>query len=108
MSDLLTALEREIVEMVARENWPQFQTEALRVLSRENTGAGRYTYVADAQEQPLPDGAYSAQGRMVTLRGVRNGLGFVVEVSSSRINHIEIFTFGNVDWDGNEEEWKIV
>lgn len=104
----LTELEREIMEMVARENWGAFRTDTLSVVRRENTGAGRYTYLADGNEQVLPDGSYSAQGRMVEVRGVRNGLGFVVEVANSRISHIELFTFGNDEWDGSESDWKII
>ena len=41
------------------------------------------------------------------MRGVRNGLDFVIDVSSSRINYIEIVTSGNDQWDGSEEEWRI-
>jgi hypothetical protein len=104
----LTDLEREVIELVARENWPKFRADAVSVLSRENTGAGRYTYLADGHEQALPDGSYSAQGRMIELPGVRNGLGFVVEVSSSRISHIEFFTFGNDEWNGGEQGWKVI
>ncbi|HEY0464258.1 MAG TPA: hypothetical protein VGC79_08620 [Polyangiaceae bacterium] len=104
----LTGLERAIVELVARENWGEFRTDALHVLKRENTGAGRYTYLADGYEQALPDGSYSSQGRMIELLDVRNGLGFVVDVANSRISHIELFTFGNDEWDGSESGWKIV
>ena len=103
-----TDLERAVVEVVARENWGEFRTDALRVVNRENTGAGRYTYLADEREQALTDGSYSAQGRMIELRGVRNGLGFVVEVVNSRISHIELFAFGNDEWDGSESDWKII
>ncbi len=104
----LTDLERAAIDLVARENWPDFQPDALRVLKRENTGAGRYTYLSDEREQVLPDGMYSAQGRMIALPSVSNGMGFVVDVVSSRINYLEIFTFGNNGWDGNEQEWRIV
>jgi hypothetical protein len=104
----LTDLERELLDLVSRENWPQFRTDAIRVLRRENTGAGRYTYFADGHGQDLPDGAYSAQGRMIEMRGVRNGLGFVVEVAGSRLSHLEMFTFGNDEWDGVETDWKIL
>jgi hypothetical protein len=104
----LTELERAIVEVVSRENWNDFRTDELRVLKRENTGAGRFTYLTDARDQALSDGSYSAQGRIVELRGVRNDLGFVVDVSRSRIGHIELFTFGNEKWDGSEADWKIV
>ena len=104
----LTNLERAIVDMVARENWGEFRTDALRVSKRENTGAGRYTTLADGYEQALADGEYSAQGRMIELLGVRNGLGFVVDVTNSRVNHIEPFTFGNDEWNGSENGWKII
>jgi hypothetical protein len=104
----LTELERAIVEVVSRENWSDFRTDDLRVLKRENTGAGRFTYLADRRDQTLADGSYSAQGRLVELPGVRNGLGFIVDISRSRISHIELFTFGNETWDGSEADWKIV
>jgi len=108
VSASLTNLEREVIDLVARENWPDFRTDGLRVTRRENTGAGRFTYLSDAFAQDLPDGSYSAQGRMIELEGVRNGLGFVVAVSSSRLEYIELFTFGNVEWDGVERHWAIV
>jgi hypothetical protein len=104
----LTDLERELLTVVSQENWPGFRGDRLSVLRRENTGAGRYTYIMDGHDQTLPDGSYSAQGRMVALDGVRNGLGFVVDVANSRISHIELFTFGNEEWDGSELGWKIV
>lgn len=108
MKGTLTELEREIVELVARENWPWFRTDGMSVVRRENTGAGRYTYLEDAHQQQLTDGSYSAGGRMVEVAGAPHGLGFVVDVSGSKINYIEFFTFGSEGWDGSEGEWKIV
>lgn len=107
MSGVLTALEREVIRMTAQENWPDFRLDGLRVPKRENTGAGRYTYVEDALAQALPDGSYTAQGRMIEMAGLRNGLGFVVAVVASRVSHIELFTYGNEGWDGVEREWKL-
>lgn len=104
----LTGLEREIVSHVARDNWPGFRLDGLTALTRDHTGAGRYTTIEDSFEQPLPDGSYSAQGKMIEIDGVADGLGFVVNVTSSRISLIEVFTFGPADWDGAESNWKII
>jgi hypothetical protein len=108
MSDTLTSLEKELVERTARENWPGFRIDGLHVIKRENTGAGRYVHLKDDREQDLPDGTYSAEGQMIEMAGVRNGLGFAIDVSASRINYVELFTFGNEDWDGIERQWRIV
>ncbi|HZN94516.1 MAG TPA: hypothetical protein VFB81_17500 [Myxococcales bacterium] len=108
MSTALTALEREVIRLTAAHHWPEFHLDGLGVVSRDNTGAGRYVYLEDSREQRLPDGSYTAPGRMIQMEGVGNGLGFVVEVSASRINHIELFTYGNQGWDGVEREWKIL
>ncbi len=108
MSNALTTLERELVARTAQDNWPGFQTDRLQVIKRENTGAGRYVYLKDDREQDLPDGTYSVEGQMIEMAGVRNGLGFAIDVSASRINYVELFTFGNEDWDGIERQWKVV
>lgn len=94
MSETLTPLERDLVDRTARENWPGFQTDRLEVVRRENTGAGRYVYLRDGREQDLPDGTYSEEGRMIEMVGVPNGLGFAIDISASRINYVELFTFG--------------
>ncbi len=108
MSDSLTPLESELVDRTAQENWPGFQTDRLQVIKRENTGAGRYVYLKDGREQHLPDGTYSAEGRMIEMAEVRNGLGFAIDVSGSRINYVELFTFGTEEWDGVERQWRVV
>ena len=107
MTTPLTALEREIIRLIAAERWPGFRMDGLQATRREDSGAGRYTYVEDACGQVLPDGSYAAQGRMIEMAGLRNGLGFVVEVRSSRISYIELFTYGNERWDGIERNWRI-
>jgi hypothetical protein len=107
MSLALSPLERAIVELVAKENWPGFRVESLRVKKREDTGVGRYVHFEDPSEQVLVDGSYGAQGRVVEMQGIRNGLYFVIEVSSSRIDYLELVTGGDDLWDGVEREWRI-
>lgn len=108
MNESLSALEKAAIALTASEHWPGFIVEGLEVIRRENTGAGRYVYIKDTNDQSLVDGTYSAQFRMIEMDRIRNGLGFVIDVSSSRINYLELFTFGNETWDGVEREWRIV
>ncbi|HMG76426.1 MAG TPA: hypothetical protein VK582_23325 [Pyrinomonadaceae bacterium] len=108
MTEPLTPLERALVELVASENWSGFRTDGLRVKKRENTGVGRYTYLEDQYKQRLPDGTYGAQGKLLEMEGIKNGLAFVVDVSGNSINYEEIATYGDESWDGVERPWRIV
>src|SRR6266702_7516939 len=105
MSAPLTPLESALVKVVASENWCGFRTDGLRAKRRENTGVGRYTYLEDELKQPLPDGTYGAQGRLLEMDGIKNGLAFVVEVSAGSINYLEIAVYGDESWDGVERTW---
>ena len=104
----LTPLERELVELVAAENWDGFRTDGLRVVRRENTGAGRYTYFEDEYKQYLHDGTYGAQGKLLEMDEVKCGLAFVIDVSAGSINYLEIAVYGNESWDGVERAWRLV
>lgn len=108
MTERLTSLERALVEAVAAENWRGFRTDGLRVTRRETTGFGRYTYLEDDYKQELPDGTYTAQGRLIEMEGIRDGLAFVVDVSAGSINYLEIAVYGNQNWDGVERPWALV
>ena len=108
MSSHLSPLEHALIQLVASENWGGFRIDALQVRRRENTGAGRYTYLEDGHRQALPDGTYSSQGKLLQMEGVKDGLAFVVDVSEGLINYLEIAVYGNETWDGVERAWKIV
>lgn len=108
MSSYLSPLEQAVVEVVAQDNWPGFRVDCLRVKRRENTGVGRYVHFEDLGNQVLVDGSYGSRGRIVEMQGIQNGLYFVIEVSSSQIEYLELVTGGNDSWDGIERPWKIV
>ena len=108
MNDQLTPLERTCVDLIASENWPGFRLDGLRVTRRENTGVGCFVHFEDLNGQKLVDGTYGAQGRTVEMDGVRFGLDFVVDVSLSRINYLELVACGDDGWDGVERDWKII
>jgi hypothetical protein len=103
----LSILERTCVELVAAENWPGFRLDGLLVTRREDTGVGRYVYLEDTRGQDLTDGTYGARGRTIQMEGLPLGLDFVVDVSRSRINYLELVTAGD-GWDGSERGWAIV
>lgn len=107
MSDRLSPLELAAVQAVAADNWPHFQVDEIRVLTRENTGAGRFTYLRDLRGQPLPDGTFGAQGKYIEMEGVRFGLTFIIEVDGGRIEYLELAVNGDVGWDGVERTWQI-
>lgn len=107
MSDPLSPLERAVVTLVAEQHWPGYQVDCLRVKSRENTGVGRYVHFDDQCHQPLLDGSYGAEGRVVEMEGIGGPLYFAVEVSASRIDYLELVTGGSDTWDGIERTWKI-
>ena len=108
MNSELTPLERACVELVAKEHWPEFRIDGLRVTKRENTGVGRYVHMEDLHEQHLVDGVYETRERAVEMEGVKLGLDFAIAVQSSRIVHLELVTAGSDGWDGVEREWTIV
>ena len=107
MNTALSPLEHAVVEVIARENWPGFRVDCLRVKKREETGVGRYVHFEDICNQALVDGSYGAQGRVVEMQGIEGGLYFVIEVSSSRIEYLELATGGSDSWDGIERQWRI-
>lgn len=108
MNESMTPLEHAVIALVAAENWPGFLIDGLRVKKRENSGAGRYTYLEDQHKQALIDGIYTAQGKLLEMVGVPSGMAFLIYVSAGLINFIELAVYGNEGWDGIERPWRIV
>ena len=104
----LTPMERSILRLVADRHWPQFDVEQVDAVSRENTGVGRFTYLLDRGDQPIPDQLYGADNHYIQMEGVRDGLFFVVETKDGRVYYIEIVSVGDDTWDGVERAWSFV
>jgi len=66
-----------------------------------------YIELDDEAAQPLPDGTFAAQGRLLEMDGVPSGLAVLADVSGGRINHLELAVYGNEGWDGVERPWRI-
>ena len=108
MDTPLTPLERVLVDMIAAENWNNFRVDGIHAIRRENTGAGRFTYLEDSFGQRLRDGSYTAQGRLLEIEGVRDGLAFVIDVRDGKLRYLELAVYGNEGWDGVERRWRIL
>jgi len=102
----LTPLERTCIELVAGDNWHGFRVDGIRASRRESTGVGRFVHLEDLHHQPLVDGTYGARGATIQMEGLRHGLDFVIDVSSSRINYLELVSSDEA-WDGVERQWRI-
>jgi hypothetical protein len=101
-------MELTCMELIAKQNWPTLRIDGLRVKRREATGVGCYVYFEDSLNQVLADGTYGPEpGRTIEMTGVKFGLDFVVEVSSGRLNYLELVTAGDDGWDGHEREWHV-
>lgn len=108
MSSELTPLERRCLELVFAEHWPGFRVDGIRATKRENTGVGRFTFLADSNHHVLKDGVYETRGHSIEMEGLSLGLDFAVGVLSSRVDHLELVTPGRDGWDGVERPWQLL
>ena len=80
---------------------------SVQVISRENTGAGRYVMV-NHRAGTLQDGYYDLGGRFIEMAGIPNGLMAVALVRKGKLETLEIAVYGGDGWDGQERQWAIV
>lgn len=79
----------------------------VEVISRENTGNGRYVGLRSTGAQPLKDGHYDLGGRYIEIEGVPHGMMAVARAANGRLVEIEIAAYGGYGWDGVERSWSI-
>ncbi len=89
------------------------QIPHLIVTKRELTGVGGYTYFSfDPTTIPPKTDSSSEQiitsNKMAETDSPPSGLGFALDVTAGRINFLEFFTFGDEQWDGSIDKYKIV
>lgn len=80
----------------------------IKVLSRYNTGAGRYVYLAPDALIQCEDQFLDMNGAYIEMEGVKYGLMAVVAVTDRKMENLEIVTYGDCGWDGHERPWKMV
>ena len=83
---------------------------SLKVEHRRNTGVGAYIkFSKDSQTVSIDHG--SAQlgfNGDIYVPGVPSGLGCVIDVDNGKLNHIELFTFGDETWNGSTDGARII
>jgi hypothetical protein len=101
----LTPLESAVLAYVLRAHADLPRMDSLRVLSRENTGAGRYTELA-WPDGPTRDDVVIAPPLLIEMDGVDpSGMSALLFVRPDALT-LELFTFVG-DWDGIERRWNI-
>ncbi|MSP95159.1 MAG: hypothetical protein EXR00_07775 [Alphaproteobacteria bacterium] len=106
LSNLETIILRTFHETYSNLGFPPPENIAVR--RRENTGAGRYVDLASADTLTIEDGYLDLAGRYIRMSGVPNGLMAVVAIQHGKLDQLEIATYGDVSWDGEERTWAII
>jgi len=99
------ALFAEFYALYAESGFPS--PEDISVLSRENTGGGRYVRVTSSSPTSLADGYYDLGGKFIEMQGLPNGLMAVARVLRGGLREMEIAVYGGDYWDGVERAWSI-
>lgn len=109
-SDELSPLEVAIIDVFCMQHGDHgFPTpDRVRVIRRENTGAGRYVDVESDNVVKLDDGYVDLGGKFIQMDGVPHGMMAVAQIKDHRLRQIEIAVYGSFSWDGNENSWSIV
>lgn len=84
----------------------------LRIKNRENTGVGMYVnfdaYIVSNDVNLIePQNTALSNNCNIEIQGLKDGLGYEVDVLDGKINFIEIFTYGEL-WDGKVDNFRIV
>jgi len=110
----LTEFEQSLVQAVLSQH-PSYAAlgdsfSSLEVEQMKKTGVGAYiTFSKDDQavSGELPATELGFDG-LIHVPGVPSGLGCVIDVDGGKLNHIELFTYGDELWDGSTEGARIV
>lgn len=83
----------------------------LIVISRQITGVGMYvnfTYSDAARvKKLLPSNTFISTNDNIQIEGLKDGLGYEVDITDGMIKFIEMYTYGE-DWDGNVDTFSII
>lgn len=83
----------------------------LKVKDRKSTGTGmevNFEYTnADGEIHFEEINALFSGGENIQIKGLKQGLSYVIDVSEGRISHLEFSTYGE-NWNGKLGDYKIV
>lgn len=97
----VNALEMAILQRMVAAHPPLAPLIAeLHVLSREFTGVGSYTNFRHPNDSPDPPDGRIGLDVLITVPGVRNGLGSILFLKDDLPLCLEIYSYGEDLWDG--------
>jgi len=106
MTSLEAAILRMYYERYKKYNFPS--PSEISVLSRVNTGSGRYTHLFSSNEIGVPDGQlHVGSFGQFNMDGLPHGASFWLYIKEHRLDQLEIAVNGDEQWDGTEYNWKI-
>src|SRR5690606_8914429 len=81
----------------------------LRVISRENSSAGRFTYLEHDGSMPGYDGQLDlGKFSQFEMTGVKYGFSFWVQLKNGKVDYLEFVVNGEEEWDGSESNWTVI
>jgi hypothetical protein len=114
MDSLITPIEIQFILSVFKQHFPYLTNlestlARLRVTSREVTGVGLYVNFSKHQEKLLPEGTTRQLGfdGEVSISRVPSGVGLILAIDDGIISYLELFTYGDEQWDGSTTGAKI-
>lgn len=106
LSELEAAIVAEFFSIYGAKGFPP--SSDVRVISRRETGAGRVVGLTSGSLLNFADGYLDMGGRFIEMDGIAHGLMAVISIVGSKLDTLEIATYGDVSWDGCERNWRIV
>ncbi|MEY3417501.1 MAG: hypothetical protein RL711_500 [Bacteroidota bacterium] len=116
MSLELNALELAILNEISEGKYATIKTHVLNlgVRSRDKTKVGtivNFNYLQETapltKEGDLLEALLSAE-KTVVLPGLKNGLGYVLDISEGKLDYLEIYTNTEEKWDGSFDGFSFV
>lgn len=89
-----------LTQFATQEPWLGLAIDGLRVLSREFTGVGTFTkFACDAGGTDMP-ARQVVLDASIRMPGVQHGMGAVLFCKGNQPDCLEVFTYGEEQWDG--------
>lgn len=109
----LNSLEIALLKSIVEENGERYpflvsHIPYLKVKNRELTGVGSYSnfeYLQPVNESAI-NTLLSSQKRLL-ISGLKTELSYVLDITNGKINHLEIVTNDNEEWNGKTENFTL-
>ena len=108
----LTELESTLLNGLIQK-YPALKSHSpyLKVKERKITGTGmevNFEYTNSEEELNFEDiNALFSNGENIEVKGLKQGLGYVIDVTDGKISYLELVTYGET-WNGNLDDYKII